>query len=561
MNLAAFSVTNYRSITGTSKFPVGDFSVIIGKNNEGKSNILRALAVSMKILTTHGISKVGYRSRDTDQYFWRRDFPIALQPRKRELDSRFRLEFSLTAAEVEEFKDSIKSNLNGTLPIEISIGKDNEPQIKVPKKGPGGATLSKKSSAIARYIADRIDFNYIPAIRTEEEAEAVVQEMLSKELATLEKEQAYIDALEIISALQQPILERLGKAIKKSLADFLPNINSVHVLVPVTARRLALRSQCKVEIDDGSRTLLEHKGDGVKSLAALGLLRNKQRAAGAASVIAIEEPESHLHPGAIHGLREVILNLAAENQVLITTHCPLFADRENVSRNILIDSNSAKPAKSIASVRELLGVRASDNLVNASHVLVVEGSEDVVALRAILPTLSARVAQALKQNLLVIEPVGGAGKLDYKLSMLANALCMSHVLLDNDDAGRESYEKALNANLLKLADLTMINCKGMVNAEMEDCFELGCYRDTVNSEFGVDLGVTRFRGNAKWSERVKSCFIAAGKPWGDRIKARVKDAVARAVAAAPVTALNTHKRHPIDALAAALEEKLERAGY
>ena len=561
MNLAAFSVTNYRSITGTSKFPVGDFAVIIGKNNEGKSNILRALAVSMKILTTHGIPKVGFRPRDTDQYSWRRDFPIALQLRKRELDSRFRLEFSLTAAEVEEFKSSIKSNLNGTLPIEISIGKDNEPQIKVPKKGPGGAALSKKSSAIARYIAERIDFNYIPAVRTEDEAEAVVQEMLSKELATLEKKQQYIDALEVISQLQQPILEKLGKAIKKSLADFLPNINSVHVVVPATARRLALRSQCKVEIDDGSRTLLEHKGDGVKSLAALGLLRTKQRAAGAASVIAIEEPESHLHPGAIHGLRDVILNLVAENQVLITTHCPLFADRENVSRNILIDSNSAKPAKSIASVRELLGVRASDNLVNASHVLVVEGSEDVVALRAILPTLSARVAQALKQNLLVIEPVGGAGKLDYKLSMLASALCMSHVLLDNDDAGRESYEKAINANLLKLADLTIINCKGMANAEMEDCLELECYRDAVNSEFGVDLGVPGFRGNTKWSERVKDCFTAAGKPWGDRIKARVKDTVARAVAAAPASALNTHKRHPIDALAAALEEKLTRAGY
>ena len=563
MNLSAFSVTNYRSITGTSKIPLGDFAVLIGKNNEGKSNILRALAVSMKILTTHAhsTSRIGLRPRDADQFTWRRDFPIALQSRKRDLDSKFRLEFSLTQTEVDEFKESIKSNLNGTLPIEISIGKDNEPQIRVPKKGPGGTTLSKKSSAIAKYIAERIDFNYIPAIRTDEEAEAVVQEMLSKELATLERDSAYINALQVISSLQQPILDRIGKSIKKSLTDFLPNIKSVHVLVPPTARRLALRSQCKVEIDDGSRTLLEHKGDGVKSLAALGLLRNKQRAVGAASVIAIEEPESHLHPGAIHGLRDVVLNLVAENQVLITTHCPLFADREMVSRNILIDANSAKPAKSIASIRELLGVRASDNLVNASHVLVVEGAEDTIALRALLPILSAKVGMALKQNLLVIEPIGGAGKLDYKLSMLANALCMSHVLLDNDEAGRESYQKALGANLLKIADLTLINCKGMANAEMEDCFELASYWNAVNTEFGVDLRVSAFRGSAKWSERVKACFVAAAKPWGERIKSRVKETVARAVAETPASALSTHKRHPIDALVTALEEKLTRAGY
>lgn len=561
MNLSAFAVTNYRSITGTSKFPVGDFSVIIGKNNEGKSNILRALAVSMKILTDHGVSKPSMMRPDLEQYFWRRDFPISLQERKQALESRFRLEFSLTPTEVEEFRATIRSSLNGTLPIEISIGKNNEPQIKVPKKGPGGVALSKKSNAIAQYIAQRIEFNYIPAIRTEDQAEEVVQNMLSRALATLERKPEYVEALKVISQLQQPILDGLGKAIKKSLTDFLPNINSVHVLVPPTARRVALRSQCKVEIDDGTRTLLEHKGDGVKSLAALGLLRAKQRAVGAASVIAIEEPESHLHPGAIHGLREVIANLAAENQVLITTHCPLFADREDVSRNILIDLNRAQPAKSIASVRELLGVRASDNLVNASHVLVVEGSEDVVALKALLTFLSPKLAAALRQNLLVIDPLGGAAKLEYKLSMLANALCMSHVVLDNDDEGRASCDRALDANLLKLKDVTMVNCQGMKQAEMEDCFNLECYRQAVHDAFGVNLKAPAFRTNEKWSERVRKCFINDAKPWGDRMKGRVKAVVAQAIATAPELALNDHKRHPIDALVRALEEKLERAQF
>ncbi len=562
MILSAFSVTNYRSISGTSKIPLGDFSVLIGKNNEGKSNILRALAVSMRILTDHGANvRIGSRFRLSEEFTWRRDFPISLQARKRDLDSKFRLEFSLTESEVEEFRAAINSNLNGTLPIEISIGKDNEPNIKVLKKGPGGPALSKKSSLIAKYIAERIDFNYIPAIRTEDEAEEVVKEMLSKELAKLEKDPVYIDALKVIAGLQQPVLDHIARSIKRSLADFLPGIKEVHVIVPATARRQALRSQCRVEIDDGSRTLLEHKGDGVKSLAALALLRNKQRAPGAASVIAIEEPESHLHPGAIHNLREVVLNLVNDNQVLITTHCPLFADRERISRNILIDSNSAKPARNIASVRDLLGVRASDNLVNASHVLVVEGTEDVVALRAILPIYSPKIASALKQNFLVIESIGGAGKLSYKLSMLANALCMVHVALDNDEAGRASYEKAEDEGLIKIADLTFINCRGMANSEMEDCFDTEMYADAVSHEFGVDLRASAFRGNAKWSERAKKIFLATSKPWGDRIKARLKETVAKAVAESPAAALNPHKRQPIEAIVIALEEKLTKAGY
>lgn len=558
MKLSSFSVTNYRSIAGTSKIPLGDFAVLIGKNNEGKSNILRALAVSMKILTDHGNPNRVVRFSDADRYKWNRDFPMSLQTRKRDFNSIFRLEFLLEPAEVEVFRETIRSNLNGTLPIEITIGKDNNPNIRVLKKGPGGAALSLKSPRIAKYIAERIDFNYIPAIRTEERAEEVVAEMLSKELAKLETQQKYIDALKVIADLQQPVLNHIGKSIKASLADFLPGIKSVHVTVPSAARRVALRSQCKVEIDDGTRTLLEYKGDGVKSLAVLGLLRAKQRAAGAASIVAIEEPESHLHPGAIHSLREVILKLVAENQVVLTTHCPLFADRENISQNILIDANSAKPAKNISSIRELLGIRASDNLVNASHVLLVEGAEDVIALQAILPTLSPKLALALKQNLLVIEPVAGAGNLSYKLSMLAQALCSVHVLLDNDIAGRTSHEKAQLEGLLKIADLTVISCPGMENSEMEDCFDIGSYAEEVKLEFGVDFKTTTFRGNKKWSDRAKACFVKSAKPWGDRIKAQLKSCVARAIVASPNNSLNQHKRGSIDALVIALEDKLQR---
>jgi predicted ATP-dependent endonuclease of OLD family len=49
-------------------------------------------------------------------------------------------------------------------------------------------------------------------------------------------------------------------------------------------------------VDDGTETSLALKGDGVKSLAALSLLKEKEKLLGT-SIIAMEEPESHLHPG------------------------------------------------------------------------------------------------------------------------------------------------------------------------------------------------------------------------------------------------------------------------
>lgn len=164
--------------------------------------------------------------------------------------------------------------------------------------------------------------------------------MLSSELAELEENSEYKAALQKIIDLQQPILEKVATSIKDSLTLFLPNITEVSVRIPPAARRVALRNQCRVEINDGTNTRLEYKGDGVKSLAALGLLKDKKKTSGA-SIIAIEEPESHLHPGAMHSLREVIETLSKDNQLVITTHCPLFVDRTSISRNIIIDGNSA----------------------------------------------------------------------------------------------------------------------------------------------------------------------------------------------------------------------------
>ncbi len=188
---------------------------------------------------------------------------------------------------------------------------------------------------------------------------------------------------------------------------------------------------------------------------------------------------------------------------------------------------------------------------------MVEGDEDVVALEALLPTLSPLISKALKQYQLVIEQIGGAGNLSYKLSLLSNALCVTHVLLDNDDAGKKAYAKAIDEKTLKVADATFVSCKGMPASEMEDAFDRSVYEAQVLGEFGVDLSDTAFRGSAKWSDRMKACFEKQGKPWNDAMKAQVKAVVAEAVSKTPAEALHSQKRASIDALVSSLERKLE----
>ncbi len=50
MQLSYISIENYRSITNAHKIEPSNLTVLVGKNNEGKSNIVKAIALCMDIL-------------------------------------------------------------------------------------------------------------------------------------------------------------------------------------------------------------------------------------------------------------------------------------------------------------------------------------------------------------------------------------------------------------------------------------------------------------------------------------------------------------------------------
>ena len=559
MQLINFSATNYRSITAAHRIVFSNVTVLIGRNNEGKSNLLRALEAAMLILQRHGLSEA-VRSRvylgDTGPYVWKRDFPIQLQSRKAANQTILKVEFLLDELECQEFKQELGPNLNGSLPLEIKIGKDQEPQIRFVKSGKGTKALASKSSAIARFVAQRIHFNYIPAIRTDSTTIDLIGALLSQELRALEKDDRYIQALATIAEIQQPVLDELAIKVHGPLKEFLPSIKSVKLEISDTGRRYSLRRDVSVVVDDGTPTSLEFKGDGVKSLAALGLLKS-QNARKGASILAIEEPESHLHPAAIHQVNDIIQSISQTSQVILTTHNPLFVDRSNIRSNIIVTDGGATPAKTISSIRDLLGIKASDNLTNANYALVVEGEEDALALKSLLPVLSDKIGKALRNNFLIIEPIGGAGNLSYKLSLLKNSLCATYTLLDNDKAGNEAYGKAVKDSLISVANCTFVTCNGMAESEFEDSINLDIYKDIILAEQGVDLSGAKFRGNEKWSQRLRTTFLDQGKPFTDALCARSKYLVATAITRSPRLALNEHKRNSIDALVSALERMIK----
>jgi putative ATP-dependent endonuclease of OLD family len=559
--LDSITVERYRSITAAKRIRVGRSTILVGPNNEGKSNILRALVLAMNVISTLRRYRGAplptlRRMRVPVEYDWEQDFPIHLQNNNPKSPSVISLEFQLTPTELVQFRATTGSALTGSLPLKISIGPDGV-DVAVHKKGAGGPALTKKAPQIAAFVADRIDFLHIPAVRTANSAQRIVTDLVDRALRGLEDNKEYVRALKKIAELQEPLLKVLSAEVKSTLVQFLPAVNDVQIRITEEARHSALRRGCQIEVNDGSATLLQHKGDGVQSLAALALMRQSSEVPGRNLVIAIEEPESHLHPNAIHELRIVLNQLAEKHQVVLTTHNPLFVDRVHITSNIIVNRNRARPAASIEEVRNVLGVRASDNLRHADLVLLVEGDEDRIAVQALLSSCSATLSRAFNHSTMVIDTLGGGSNLAYKLALLRDSLCLTHSFLDDDECGREAFERARREGLASDANVNFATCAGKSEAELEDWYDPALYSAALMASYRVDVANPKFRSSKKWSDRVREVFRANGKLWNDRVECQVKRRVAELVAADPARAVLAQHRSALDGLVRGLEQRLE----
>lgn len=384
----------------------------------------------------------------------------------------------------------------------------------------------------------------------------IVDSMVQQELRKLEESSEYVTAMEKVTELQKPILDEIGNNLRRMLNTFLPEVSAVHLDIQDRYRRM---SECEIIVDDGTATDLRHKGDGVQSLAAISLIHHvaQQSPASREIVLALEEPEAHLHPRAIHQVRRVLSEIASRQQVILTTHSPLLVNRAHIAANVIVHRRKARPAQSIAEIREVLGVRVADNLSAAEIVLIVEGSEDIRSLRALLSDRSAVIRIALDDGRLAIDDMHGCGNLRYRLALMADQLCTTHVLLDNDAAGVAAAEHARNEGLLEFADQTFAASVGMRESELEDWMSLDLYHEPVRRKYNVDLSTPSFKKRKdKWSTRAGREFQKAGQIWNDTVKQDVKDLVATLAASSPQQALQPEWSTAFAGLVAALEEKL-----
>jgi putative ATP-dependent endonuclease of OLD family len=561
VRLERFSIQKYRSIIAAEKLELGNLTVLVGPNNEGKSNILQALVVGMEELSSpRSRPQRAYRrrgGRHMDDYVWQRDFPQALQDKggKSVMD----FDFRLSEEEIEEFQREVGNRLNGALPLRIEFG--TERAVFSVRKQRHSKALSAKRVEIAQFMAKRVRVRYVPAVRDARVSSDIVRELVLTAVTSTRQDPEYEEALAKIRKIQQPVLDSLADAIRTRLHQLVPEVAGV--TIEIDEREIPLRD-VRVMVDDGTITELELKGDGVQSLTALAVIQHEseQRARGGDVILAVEEPEAHLHPRAVHALRSTLLDAAKTQQVVMTTHSPLLVNRLDVASNIVVEKSRAQPAPSVKSLREVLGVRPSDNLHNAEVTLLVEGTSDARILQAVLADGSARLRQSMEDGVIAFQPLFGSGNLGYALRQVDESLSLVHSFVDADDAGRAAAKAVRDAGLAQPADQTFADLQGATQCELEDLLEPLVYRDALLDSFNVDVTANPWIGRlsrGKWSARMSLIFKGAGQSWDTEIERDVKTVVADSVTSSPSGALKVDARPVIEALSRSLLAKLARS--
>jgi predicted ATPase len=578
MRITDATVGNYRSIGKQTHFALADLTTLIGPNNEGKSNLLRALALGLRVIDAWGrlpesITSTGElsgpqttlvydpynprrrpdRNRDVS-YEWSSDYPLSKQAARSPQPTVVRITFSLNDDEIAEFRQQTSLANNGSLPIELKFSRAKT-SLQVVKPGRGAAGYTNKAPAIAKFVSERIDYVLVPAVRTMDQAMELLNNLATLRLNELARTEEYQAALRQVDELRSSVVESVQADLKQTISTYLANVASVELF-----RRDVRSAETinRVVIDDGSPTPLSQKGDGVKSLFALALIQHlaNQRIDQNRSnlVLLVDEPEAHLHSRAVHDLLALFTKIARQQQVVLATHNPIFVNREFISANVLVRGNAASAARSVQSIREVMGVELQDNLDSAEVVVVTEGWTDAKVLPAILGHISPKATKDITSGRVVFKAATGTGKIGRLIQRERSTACRIIAILDGDSAGDRQAQQLHDDGILDRTNIFVLRDTGRRVSEIEDLIIPSVYLDALAKKFGRAFKEDQFKDpRKKWSENFLTAASAVGLAGsGADLLKEAKVAVSHAVTGHSSQAARPSSMTVLEALSAAI---------
>lgn len=461
MKLKDITINNFRGIRSLH-LPLDELTVLIGENNAGKSTVLEALRL---VLTR------GFGSRK-DSRFAEYDFHLKDSATTPLTADSIVVLFHFAEDNADEWPEAISQQLNEVVQLDVTNGTNH---IWLQATGTyqsvtaifetrwsflnaDKAELVLKNANAHNLLVKFAPLFFLSAIRDASQEFGQRGQFWNSFLKTIDLPTEQIkeieDKLQDINASVIDANEDLGKVIKKigEARKFVPLADADPVVleaIPTRLFDLTGKIQVHLKSQHGAKLPLHRHGEGTQNLAVLMLFQAftalnlaEAYAPESTPLLALEEPEAHLHPSAIRSLGTLLKDITGQR--LVTSHSGDLVSRVPITslRRLYKQNGETKVGQISTNLLDARELQAVDYHVrlNKGHYLfsrcwlLVEGESDFHIMQRLFEYLE-NSQDELSLSILEMSQVKGKGEPFFKI---ANALGIQWFLMvDGDNAGRD----------------------------------------------------------------------------------------------------------------------------
>ena len=233
-----------------------------------------------------------------------------------------------------------------------------------------------------------------------------------------------------------------------------------------------------IQLEEGPLTIpIGMAGEGTQ--AVLRLIDKLERSS---AIVAVEEPETHLHPGLAKKVGRLLFESAAGGkQIFVTTHSPFLMDRTSLHNLFVVGKTEGKTrVSSVGSLDDVrnsqleLGLRPSDVLFSDA-VLLVDGLSDEIFFNGLSEIIGAPFAEAYVKVIAAHGKSRGKYKIAFWSELVEEAAIPLYVILDAD--AQDEADSAISEEQV-LAD----QCLLLKEGSLEDYYPPSVLSEILSSK-------------------------------------------------------------------------------
>ncbi len=471
MRITKIHIENYRSLKDFTLEP-GLFCVLIGENNAGKSNVLRALNLILGDTwpSERSFSEEDFYNQDTShdiliQVFF--DEPME------NWHNKYKAEINGFQLRCKAYKRAVKDKPAGTLKVDFTCINEKGDEIKQPEE-----PFQKGQKYQGRWVPlrvsgelrERLPFIYVEVLRdynrqTPGSRWSVLRRLFNEvnteflndkkevkvplpdgTIVKLTRKEAFAQAVrDAYKYLRTDSFENIEKRLARNVMEHMglaEDEGKIELHFESHDPTNAYKSLQLYVQQMGIKNPAGEVGAGLQSAIVVAIFRTYEEMKKEGAIFAIEEPEVFLHPQKARYFQTVLEGLSeAGNQVFLTTHSPIFVQVHKPESVAIIRRTidqgtfacQTKTCNLTDEERQVLRLLTEfdaerKELFFAKAVLLVEGATEKVALPLAFKVLNHDINRI---GISIVE-VGGKTKFPLFVSVL-NALKIPYAVLADYD--------------------------------------------------------------------------------------------------------------------------------